>query len=91
MKKKKKVKKRKKSTKNRKKTKKIGGGTQTCAQTSLSTGQSTTCTDADGASGCSAEGDAFSYKVSIAYTIDSTGATHTFSGDGKKIKGKCAT
>jgi uncharacterized protein (UPF0333 family) len=68
----------------------IGGGTQTCTSTSLAPGQSTTCTDADGASGCAASGDAFSYDVSIAYTDDETGAGYTYTGEGHKLEGTCA-
>jgi hypothetical protein len=68
----------------------IGDGTQTCDQTSLSPGQSTSCTDATGAAGCTAEGDAFSHDVSIAYTDDDTGATYTFTGGGTQLEGSCA-
>jgi hypothetical protein len=68
----------------------VGTGTQTCDQTSLSPGQSTTCTDDDGAIDCSSEGDAFSYDVSIGYTDDETGGSYTFTGDGNTLDGSCA-
>ena len=69
----------------------IGPGTQTCTPTSLAPGQVATCTDDTGASGCSSEGDTFSYPVSVAYRDDDTGASYTFTGEGHEIEGKCAT
>tara|TARA_Y100000310_G_scaffold343799_1_gene453090 strand:- start:2490 stop:2954 length:465 start_codon:yes stop_codon:yes gene_type:complete len=68
----------------------VGGGEQTCTSTSLAAGQSTTCSDDDGADGCAAQGDSFSYDISIAYTDDDTGASYTFTGEGHKLEGKCA-
>ncbi len=69
----------------------IGGGLQTCSPTTLAAGQTAICSDADGAIGCSAEGASFIYDVSVSYTVDATGASYAFTGEGKKREGKCAT
>ncbi len=69
----------------------IGGGAQTCDETSLAPGQATSCTDDDGAASCASEGDAFSYAVSISYTDTATGAAYTFTGDGNRLEGRCAS
>jgi type II secretory pathway pseudopilin PulG len=69
----------------------VGGGTQTCVRTSLAAGESTKCSDEDGATGCSGEGDSFNYPVSIAYTDDQTAAAYTFTGEGRTLSGTCAT
>jgi hypothetical protein len=69
----------------------VGGGTQACSETSLAPGQTTKCSDDDGAVSCSGEGDAFSFSVSVSYTDTTTGGTHTFTGDGNQLDGRCAT
>lgn len=70
----------------------VGGGTLTCAQTSLASGQTTVCSDGTGAGAtvCGVSGDAFSLSVSITYIDKEVDATYTFTGDGHKLEGTCA-
>ena len=67
---------------------KVGAATLTCGQTSLSAGQVTTC---NGAMTCATAGDAFTYDVAVTYTDTATKASYTFTGEGQKLEGKCAT
>ncbi len=66
----------------------IGGATLHCGQTSLSAGQVTSCY---GSLNCVNPGDAFSYDVAVTYTDTATKAGYTFTGEGQKLEGKCAT
>lgn len=66
----------------------VGGTALTCSETSLAPGQSTDCS---GSMTCASAGDSYSYDVSVAYTDDETGASYTFTGEGHKLEGKCAT
>ena len=59
----------------------------TCDATSLSAGQTTDC---GGDMTCAAAGDSYNYGVSITYTDSETDAAYTFTGEGHKLKGKCA-
>ena len=54
----------------------------------LSPGDSATLTGAIAA--CTA-GQAFAYAVSITYTDSETGAVYTYTGDGRKLEGTCAS
>ncbi len=67
----------------------IDGDSATCNQASLSAGQTTNCTITD-VTTCDA-GDAYSFDVSITYTDDETSASYTYTGEGHKLDGKCAT
>lgn len=40
---------------------------------------------------CAAEGDSFSLDITFSYTDQATGESYTFSGEGNKLQGKCAT
>ena len=60
----------------------------TCDETSLGAGQTTDC---GGAMTCASAGDNYNYDVSITYTDDESDASYTFTGEGHKLKGKCAT
>lgn len=40
---------------------------------------------------CGSAGDGFSYDVIITYTDSGTGASYTFTGDGNKLEGSCAS
>lgn len=66
----------------------IGGASMTEGQNSLSAGQETTFT---GSITCANAGDAYSLDVSITYTDDDTGAAYTYTGEGHKLEGKCAS
>ena len=66
----------------------VDGTSLTCAATSLSPGQTTVCS---GSKTCAAQGDSYSYDVSITYTDDETSASYTYTGEGHKLDGKCAT
>ncbi len=68
----------------------LEGTALTCAATSLNPGQETHCSHTSVASGCTGGG-GFSYDVSITYTDDETSASYTFTGDGNKLEGTCAT
>ena len=68
---------------------KVGGLTLTCNSNSLAPGQVTNCDAASTA--CAAAGDAFTYDASIGYKDEVTGASYTFTGEGHKLEGKCAT
>ena len=61
----------------------------TCQATSLAAGQTTSCPVAL-VTTCDA-GDAYSFDVSVTYTDSATGASYTFTGEGQKLEGKCAT
>jgi len=67
----------------------IGGGSPlTCGQNSLASGQVTSCY---GTKACAAPGDAYSYDVAVTYTDTATKASYTFTGEGQKLEGRCAT
>lgn len=66
----------------------VGGTSLTCDETSLASGQTTDC---DSSMTCASAGDSYSYDVSIVYTDDETGASYTFTGEGHKLEGKCAS
>jgi len=61
-----------------------------CEMTSLSSGQSITCSENDMGNLCNAAGDAFSLDVNIEYVNDETGASYTYNGEGHKLEGKCS-
>lgn len=66
----------------------VEGTSLTCSATSLAPGQSTECS---GTKACAAAGDSYSYDVSVTYIDDETGASYTFTGEGHKLEGKCAS
>jgi len=67
----------------------VNGQTMTCSQSSLAAGQETNCTAASVTS-CDA-GDSYSFAVSLGYSDNSTGAAYTYTGEGHKLDGKCAS
>lgn len=46
--------------------------------------------DTTGTQICSEAGNSFTSNVWMEYTVDSTGATYTFTGDGNQLQGECA-
>ncbi|MFH1317049.1 MAG: hypothetical protein ABII01_06020 [Candidatus Woesearchaeota archaeon] len=68
----------------------VGGQSLTCEQTSLAAGQTTSCAATSGLT-CAASGDSYSYDVSITYVDDETGSSYTYTGEGHKLEGKCAS
>ena len=61
-----------------------------CDQASLSAGQTTECEK--GTAGiCTSAGDSYTMAVSVTYTDDETEASYTYTGEGHKLEGKCAT
>ena len=67
----------------------INSQAATCATSSLSSGQETNCTITD-VTTCDA-GDAYDLGVSIVYVDSETSASYTYTGEGHKLAGKCAT
>jgi len=67
----------------------VGGLALSCDPTTLAAGLTADCAAGTIAASC-VTGNAFSYDVSIAYTVQETGAAYTFTGDGNKLSGTCA-